>query len=888
MTTINPARISGWDTHLGSIEADKLADLVVINGQQGDDYLRMIYARESSITMTIIDGIPRVGQKRLMKYFGPGTESIDIGRSARTLNLHQEEADELVAQLSLTEATQRLRKAMANLPALAVRLDTSMDNGLFGGSADSKGVHWIIHHDFAEEDNSLELARGGQILPYAFYVTEPMDLEAITVVDDKNFLRKLVAARNLPEFIKTGLPPLYGETIPLPEGSEFLTLSKQKLAPELLTSTRDLATFLRASGELSLADRKRIVDQAILVLGENYVHLPLKRAMHGVDPIQRLRLLRYRLDEAMDGVLGPEIEFHNELSRIFNSLRDLHTRYRLPAPFLGKTAWLPFLVEEIRENGENKYIVSKLLADAGPDTFKVGVTITHWNGTAIHQAILHNADHQAGSNEAARLARGINSLCIRPLTQGLPPEEQWVNIRYIDLQGKVCEYNQPWLVFNPSMGLNRIVEDQNSKENSALGLDDHTDDINQIKKILFAKGANNMPSSKRRHPKSDAGQLIETRMEGIFLAKEITRAGKKYGYIRIFSFNVANADVFVAEFVRLTQKMSSNGLIIDVRGNGGGLIYAAEQLLQVLTPKIIEPERAQFINSPLNLTICRNHKKSSRFPGLNLGHWIDSIHQSVETGATYSLGFPITDPDKCNNLGQCYFGPVVLIVDPLCYSATDMFTAGFKDHDIGPVLGVGTNTGAGGANVWSHNLLMQLMVPDQESDLVSPYKPLPLGANFRVAIRRTVRVGANAGNVVEDLGVKPNVVYHMTRNDVLDGNDDLLSEAVKLLANRKPHTVDITVKLNGDKAPVIKLKTRSVDRVDVTLGKNQIRSLFPQHGVCFIELREELDNLALNQLEIIANAYKDEHLVVRRHQLLTLKPVKKTAKRSRRHESLIQ
>jgi len=34
-----------------------------------------------------------------------------------------------------------------------------------------------------------------------------------------------------------------------------------------------------------------------------------------------------------------------------------------------------------------------------------------------------------------------------------------------------------------------------------------------------------------------------------------------------------------------------------------------------------------------------------------------------------------------------------------CYSTTDMFAAGFKDHGIGKILGVDNDTGAGGANV---------------------------------------------------------------------------------------------------------------------------------------------------------------------------------------------
>ena len=46
----------------------------------------------------------------------------------------------------------------------------------------------------------------------------------------------------------------------------------------------------------------------------------------------------------------------------------------------------------------------------------------------------------------------------------------------------------------------------------------------------------------------------------------------------------------------------------------------------------------------------------------------------------------------CNLFGQRYYGPVALIIDALCYSTTDIFAAGFQDHEIGPVIG--TTTGA--------------------------------------------------------------------------------------------------------------------------------------------------------------------------------------------------
>jgi C-terminal processing protease CtpA/Prc len=173
---------------------------------------------------------------------------------------------------------------------------------------------------------------------------------------------------------------------------------------------------------------------------------------------------------------------------------------------------------------------------------------------------------------------------------------------------------------------------------------------------------------------------------------------------------------------------------VDVRDNGGGHIHAAEFALQTLTPRRITPEPVQFINTPLNLRICTGHQDD---PSLDLGAWLPSMEQALETGAAFSGAFPITPEDGANALGQQYSGPVVLITNARCYSATDIFAAGFQDHQIGPVLGTDENTGAGGANVWTHELLSALL----EDDRNTPYAPLPKGAGMRVSIRRTLRVG---------------------------------------------------------------------------------------------------------------------------------------------------
>lgn len=272
------------------------------------------------------------------------------------------------------------------------------------------------------------------------------------------------------------------------------------------------------------------------------------------------------------------------------------------------------------------------------------------------------------------------------------------------------------------------------------------------------------------------------------------------GYLRIRTFRVPPFD-FVDEVERILGLLPQDGLIIDVRGNGGGVIASGELLLQLFTPRRIEPERLHFINTPLTLEITSQ-------PGSGLEPWRESIAEAVETGATFSDGLPLvpTYADLLNEKGQRYDGPVTLITDALCYSTTDIFAAGFQDHDIGPVIGTSGNTGAGGANVWQYNDVLEA--------LPAHFTPLPKHASMTVAIRRTTRIGARAGDPLEDLGVVSDRIHRMTRRDLLEDNVDLIADAAQQLAQRPRRAISATATLQGHRIKLT-LRTRGIDRVDV-------------------------------------------------------------------------
>ena len=589
-----------------------------------------------------------------------------------------------------------------------------------------------------------------------------------------------------------------------------------------------LSSFLKTfknKRRLSRGERLRIVEQALLLLNMNYVHLPLKRAMHAVDPIQRLKLLRFRLLEMKEAELPTDMQFHQRMMEIFTSTRDLHTMYLLPAPFIDHIAFLPFLIEQYFEKNKRgqrveKFMVSRVARDffesipnptAEILAFESGVDALYWNGVPIRRAIELNGESQAGSNVEARFARGLDNLTIRPLDTSLPPDERWVDLTFRSNRGETLTIRHEWRVLKTGGAAKSQVSSKATRKKRAA-IDLKKSKINHLTRTLFAP---------RDVP-------VRESLRNTLYAETRHVDGREIGYIRLFSFDVSDPDAFVNDFAQVitSEGFPQGGLIIDVRGNPGGRIRAGERLLQLFTPRKIKPELFEFLNTPLNLEICRSAPKSWQ-----LDRWAESIAESVVTGATYSTGFPLNPEESCNDIGQQYYGPVLLITDALSYSTTDMFAAGFQDNEIGEVLGTSDNTGAGGAEFWRYEDLVNATLNKKQS----PFKRLPRAAEIVLAIRRSIRVGRNAGRSLEELGIVPDHRHYMTRKDVLGSNEDLIHRAARLLAEKPVYALSIESSdhKNGGLRIVVKAesKVRSHDvskkilRVDAYVNGRPYKTL---------------------------------------------------------------
>jgi len=221
MATRNAARILKWESGIGSLEAGKRADLVVVRDAGGDPYLHLIRAHETDIALVMIDGVRRCGLPRLMPAKRSGLENWTVGRQKRLLDLRGDGMDPLTAGLTLRTASTRLKKGLKTLKSLAKKLEDPRTGtaGMRAGAA----PRWFLELDHQEPPGlsirprfdgqpdapvkTSMMLTGATATPLS-QLLGPLRLDPLGVVDDGSFVKRLLAQANLPQPIRTTLRTL--------------------------------------------------------------------------------------------------------------------------------------------------------------------------------------------------------------------------------------------------------------------------------------------------------------------------------------------------------------------------------------------------------------------------------------------------------------------------------------------------------------------------------------------------------------------------------------------------------------------------------------------------------------------------------------------------------
>ena len=119
--------------------------------------------------------------------------------------------------------------------------------------------------------------------------------------------------------------------------------------------------------------------------------------------------------------------------------------------------------------------------------------------------------------------------------------------------------------------------------------------VRRVKKMLFSTDKW-YEADRQRLPalaqsvaaQKSQGNWFTGKYQDAVAARELDLPAGRFGLLRLWSFDLRDDDGFIAEVIDLLEELPRRGLIIDLRGNPGGLIWAAERLLQLFTPNRLE------------------------------------------------------------------------------------------------------------------------------------------------------------------------------------------------------------------------------------------------------------------------------------------------------------
>jgi 5-methylthioadenosine/S-adenosylhomocysteine deaminase len=198
MVTSMAAAVTGWEEHIGTIEKNKLADLLIIKGASGDPFMQLIEATEKQVELVVVDGIARYGNNSFMKKLNPAAtlEVIETAGIKKALYLFCENSG--INDVSFIGATEVLKDAMQDLPGFVKRMEEE-EAGLMALGLEPEQEFTIeLDNEFSieadmlqeyEQDNTAALLAD---VPMA----ESVELDT-AIVEGKEYWDRIINQKNI-------------------------------------------------------------------------------------------------------------------------------------------------------------------------------------------------------------------------------------------------------------------------------------------------------------------------------------------------------------------------------------------------------------------------------------------------------------------------------------------------------------------------------------------------------------------------------------------------------------------------------------------------------------------------------------------------------------------
>lgn len=570
--------------------------------------------------------------------------------------------------------------------------------------------------------------------------------------------------------------------------------------------------------ELSLDEKRTLIDQAHIVLSKIYVNKEQKSKLYGFNPDRDFEDLKNKLDTISIH------DFHKRMLEIFNSAKDYHVNYYLPKPHFCYNTSLPLNVYLTKNN---KYIVRTIFKNyshLAPEINQLELAdeVLKFDGQTVHQKVLEFSKVVAGSTAPSRRRFGEVFLTWRDVSADPLPDKNEVVLEIKKANGKIVNVKLPWITEGDTECINNIqkVKDDN-KNSSVVGKNILYRGMTREERLSrYLKSTENNWSSIKDSFLLNFGRFSSFKEDYIDL-KDVSKTDdddikwktfdfedKKIGYLKLASFNTfgmesVDAATRVQKIIETNFK-NTHALIIDLRSNLGGQIDYAEYLATLLhpNPQQIFPFMAR-----------ANEDVLSIFEELP---WTRLIENSIGKNEYAGPG-RISVPFDLRSFPQAYFGRVALLTNAYCFSSCEIFAAAMKEFAGAEIYGLHKTTFGGGANVWDSEYFAFAFARNNIP------KEIPKHLSFRATVRHGVLPSDKS--VIDDVGVLSDHILPLEISEIINpGQSRVIYQIAKDLVSTKflnkssdysIDTISQLVKVKGTNEILGEYQSKEIDVVEV-------------------------------------------------------------------------
>lgn len=209
---------------------------------------------------------------------------------------------------------------------------------------------------------------------------------------------------------------------------------------------------------------------------------------------------------------------------------------------------------------------------------------------------------------------------------------------------------------------------------------------------------------------------LGARSSDFFVSGTFPVGSRTVGFLRIPTMSPSNSSSAYTQFANeiIYLQANTDGLVVDVMGNGGGSVCYAQNLASALIPHTFRGIAYQVRATQYWLAVFGNSltnaklNKAPEYVQVLYGEYLKQIQQAFSenrgmTGSVPICGVSLDIPPAQDSSGNmvAYTKPIVVLTDNFTLSAAEAFTMLLQDEERATIFG--TPTDGGGGNVNSFN-----------------------------------------------------------------------------------------------------------------------------------------------------------------------------------------